>query len=140
MFAPELFRRNLLDDFFEFPFSMSRTAAGTMKADVRETDHSYELEIDLPGIRKEDVKAELNNGYLTVTASASRNDDEKDAGGSYIRRERFSGAFSRSFYVGEAVREDEISAKFSDGVLKLSVPKKEKQPDVDTRKYIAIES
>lgn len=137
MLVPEVFRRNIFDDFFENPFSMAPTNA--MKTDVRESDKGFELAIDLPGIRKEDVKAELNNGYLTVNASTSQNNDEKDSKGAYIRRERFRGTYSRSFYVGEGVTEDEIKAKFADGVLRLEVPKKDAHA-VDTRKYISIES
>lgn len=136
MLVPEVFRRNIFDDFFENPFSMAPTNA--MKTDVRESDKGFELAIDLPGICKEDVKAELHNGYLTVSASTSNCHDEKDKG-AYIRRERFRGTYSRSFYVGEGVTEHDIKAKFSDGVLRLDVPKKDAQT-VDTRKYISIES
>lgn len=137
MLVPEVFRRNFFDDFFENPFSMAPTNA--MKTDVRESDQGFALEIDLPGIRKEDVKAELHNGYLTISASTSRNADEKDNKGAYIRRERFRGTYSRSFYIGEGVTEQDIKAKFADGVLRLDVPKKDAQT-VDTRKYISIES
>lgn len=136
MLVPEVFRRNIFDDFFENPFSMAPTNA--MKTDVRENDKGFELAIDLPGICKEDVKAELHNGYLTVSASTSQRNDDKEKG-AYIRRERFKGTYSRSFYVGEGVTEQDIKAKFADGVLRLEVPKKDAQT-VDTRKYIAIES
>lgn len=136
MLVPEVFRRNIFDDFFENPFSMAPTNA--MKTDVRENDKGFELAIDLPGICKEDVKAELHNGYLTVSASTSQRNDDKEKG-AYIRRERFKGTYSRSFYVGEGVTEQDIKAKFADGVLRLEVPKKDAQT-VDARKYIAIES
>ena len=137
MLVPSVFGRNFFDDFFENPFSMAPTNA--MKTDVRENDKCFTLSIDLPGIRKEDVKAELHNGYLTVSACTAQENDNKDDKGAYIRRERFSGTYSRSFYVGEGVTEEDIHAKFADGVLHLDVPKKEAQT-VDTRKYIAIES
>lgn len=137
MFVPEVFRRNIFDDFFENPFSMAPTNA--MKTDVRENDKGFELAIDMPGIRKEDVKAELHNGYLTVSATTSQSKNEKDNNSTYIRRERFRGTYSRSFYVGEGVTEQDIKAKFADGVLQLDVPKKDTQT-VDTRKYISIES
>ena len=137
MLVPSVFGSNFFDDFFENPFSMAPTNA--MKTDVRENDKCFTLSIDLPGIRKEDVKAELHNGYLTVSACTAQENDNKDDKGAYIRRERFRGTYSRSFYVGEGVTEEDIHAKFADGVLHLDVPKKEAQT-VDTRKYIAIES
>lgn len=137
MLVPEVFRRSIFDDFFENPFSIAPTNA--MKTDVRESDKSFELMIDMPGIRKEDVKAELHNGYLTVSACTCNGNDETDNKGAYVRRERFRGTYSRSFYVGEGVTEQDIKAKFADGVLRLDVPKKDAQT-VDTRKYIAIES
>lgn len=111
-----------------------------MKTDVKESEAGYELDISLPGYKKEDVKAELKDGYLTISASTSQNKDEKDEStGRYIRRERYTGSCSRSFYIGEDVTQDEIRARFEDGVLKLSVPKKEAKPVVEEKKYIAIE-
>ena len=95
--------------------------------------------MNMPGVKKEDVKAELKNGYLTINAAANRNKDEKDSNGRYIRRERYSGSCSRSFYVGDQVTETDIRAKFEDGTLKLLVPKKEEKPAVEDKKYIAIE-
>ena len=109
-----------------------------MRTDVKEKDGSYELDIDLPGYNKEDVRAELENGYLTISASTKNDKDEKDENGKYIRRERFYGHCSRSFYVGDAVTQEEIKAKFENGILKLSIPKKE-APAVEEKKYIAIE-
>ena len=96
------------------------------------------MDIELPGYKKEDVRAELNNGYLTISASKNENRDEKDEKGNYIRRERYSGSCSRSFYVGENVKQEDIHAKFEDGVLKLVVPKEDKKK-VEEKKYIAIE-
>lgn len=138
MFVPEVFRRNGFDDFFDAPFGMGRPSAQVMKTDVKETENGYELAIDLPGIPKEQVRAELHDGYLTVSAETSQNNDEQDENGTYIRRERFTGSYSRSFYVGKNVTEADIRAKFADGVLRLDIPKKE--PAAPEKKYIAIES
>ena len=95
--------------------------------------------MNLPGIKKEEVQAELKDGYLTITASSNTNKDEKDSEGRYIRRERRSGSCSRSFYVGDQVTQDEIKAKFENGTLTMTVPKKEEKPEVPSRKYISIE-
>ena len=139
MFVPSVFRRNVFDDFFDIPFGISRDAVQAMKTDVVERENGYELTIDLPGIRKEDVTAELKDGYLNITATAAQNRDDKDADGKYIRRERFAGSFTRSFYVGEDMREEDIHAKFDNGVLRLNVPKSESKPAVQNKRYIAIE-
>lgn len=139
---PSIFGENLIDDFFEDfarPARRTMNATGIMKTDVKETDGGYELNIDLPGYKKEDVKAELNEGYLTISASTESSNDEKDSDGKYIRRERYSGTCSRSFYVGEDVTQEEIKAKFEDGILKLFVPKKETKNEIPEKKYIAIE-
>jgi HSP20 family molecular chaperone IbpA len=112
---------------------------GLMQTDVEEKDNGYEITMNLPGFKKEDVKGEIKDGYLTVTASTNTNNDEKDKDGKFIRRERYSGTCSRSFYVGEDVTENDIKAKFKDGVLKVTVPKKEAKPAVEESKYIAIE-
>ena len=106
---------------------------------MKESDAGYEIGIELPGYKKEDVKAELKDGNLTISASTNTENDEKDENGKYIRRERFSGSCSRSFYVGEAVEQEDIKAKFEDGVLKVFVPKKEVKPVVEEKKYITIE-
>ena len=92
----------------------------------------------MPGFEKGDIKAELKNGYLTISASSKKNNDEKDKEGKYIRRERYSGSCSRSFYVGEDIRQEDIKAKFEDGILRLSIPKKDAK-EVETKKTIAIE-
>ena len=127
--------------FFRFPFeSYDRGYRnGYMSTDIKDTDQGYELTMNMPGVKKEDVKAELKDGYLTIQASTNQNRDEKDNEGNYIRRERYSGTFSRSFYVGEEVKQEEIKAKFEDGTLKLLVPKKEEKPAVEDKKYISIE-
>ena len=109
-----------------------------MKTDVKETSQGYEVDIDLPGFKKEDVTAKLENGYLTIQASKGLNRDEKDEEGKYIRRERYSGSMSRSFYVGEGMKQEDIRAKFEDGILKLTVPKLDKEA-LEKKHYIAIE-
>ena len=146
MLMPSIFGENLFDDFFsDFvrpvrnAVRYSMPAATAMKTDVKENENSYELDIDLPGYKKEDVKAELKDGYLTINAATKNEKDEKDDSGKYIRRERFYGSCSRSFYVGEAVSQEEIKAKFEDGILKISIPKKDATPEVEEKKYIAIE-
>ena len=141
MLMPSIFGENLLDDFFDFPFRGSYRTTGTdlMRTDIKEKDGNYEITMNLPGVKKEDVKAELKDGYLTVSASSSRNTDEKDEEGKYIRRERYSGSCSRSFYVGDGVKQEDIKAKFEDGTLKLFVPKEAAKPAVEQKKYISIE-
>lgn len=110
-----------------------------MKTDIKDTDQGYEITMNLPGVKKEDVKAELKDGYLTISAVSNSNKDEKDQNGRYIRRERYSGSCSRSFYVGEDVTQEEIKARFENGTLVMTVPKKEQKPAVEQKKYIAIE-
>jgi HSP20 family molecular chaperone IbpA len=140
---PSIFGETLLDDFWGFPMrdNYMRTANtnGLMQTDVEEKGDGYEITMNLPGFKKEDVKGEIKDGYLTVTASTNTSNDEKDKNGKFIRRERYSGTCSRSFYVGEDVTENDIKAKFTDGVLKIAVPKKEAKPAVEESKYIAIE-
>ena len=137
-----LFGESLFDDFFDSfdrPFGalMARPAAQpVMRTDVKESDGKFELDIDLPGFKKDDVKAELKDGYLTVSAVRKAENEEGDAK-KYLRRERYYGSCSRSFYVGEALTQDDIKAKFEDGILKLTVPKKE--PEIPEPSYIAIE-
>ena len=149
MMMPSIFGENLFDDFMNFPFERDfwgrrnplygKNEKNLMKTDVRETDSSYELDIDLPGFKKDEVTAKLENGYLTISASKGLNKDEKDKeNGKYIRRERYAGAVSRSFYVGEHIQQEDIHAKFEDGILRLTVPKKDAK-QVDEKKYISIE-
>ena len=145
---PSIFGESLLDDWFDFPSErdffgshnpvFGKHAKNLMLTDIRETDTSYELDVDLPGFKKEDIKAQVENGYLTISAAKGVEKKEDDKKGQYIRQERFSGACSRSFYVGDNVTEQDITAKFEDGILKLSIPKKDQQ-QVETKKYIAIE-
>lgn len=144
MLMPGIFGESLLDDFmdgFTFPSTERnyvQNTSGVMNTDIKETENGYELDIDLPGFKKEDVKAQLKDGYLTINATNSSSKEEKDNEGKYIRRERYSGSVSRSFYVGENVAQEDIRAKFENGILKLSVPKVN-APKVEENKYIAIE-
>lgn len=110
-----------------------------MKTDIKDTDQGYEITMNLPGVKKEDVKAELKDGYLTISATSNSNKDEKDNNGRYIRRERYSGSCSRSFYVGDQITEADIKARFENGTLTMQIPKKEEKPAVEDKKYIAIE-
>ena len=149
MLVPSIFGENLFDDFMDFPFNddfwgrknplYGKNAKRMMKTDIRETESSYELDVDLPGFKKDEIKASLENGYLTISAAKGLDKDEKDKDGKYIRQERYAGAMSRSFYVGDEVTQDEIKAKYEDGILKLSIPKKEKKPAVEQDNHIAIE-
>ena len=146
MLMPSIFGENLFDEFFDDFVRPTRrvvrynTPSTTiMKTDVKETEGSYELDIDLPGYKKADVKAELKDGYLTISAATNTNNDQKDENGKYIRRERYYGNCSRSFYVGENITQEDIKARFEDGILKIVVPKKEAKPAVEEKKYISIE-
>ena len=155
MLLPSMFGENLFDDFFgfdDFPFwddreekkmekkLYGRRAKNLMKTDIRETDTEYELTIDLPGFKKEEVHASLENGYLTISAAKGLDEEEKEKKtGRYIRRERYAGACQRSFYVGEEVTEEDIRGEFKHGILRLTIPKKEVKPAVEEKKYIAIE-
>mgnify|MGYP000736655383 FL=1 len=143
----------MFDDFMRgFPFFdnsaennvekklYGHNAKNVMKTDIKELEGGYELEIDLPGFTKEEVTAELKDGYLTISAAKGLDKDEQEKEtGKYIRRERYAGACQRSFYVGEDVTEQDIKAEFKHGMLKLFVPKKEAKPAVETKKYVTIE-
>ncbi len=137
MMMPSIFGGKFFNDYFE-PFG-GYTTNGMLKTDVQENEQGYLVTMDVPGIRKEDVKAELKDGYLTVHVSTSSDKEEKQEDGKYIRKERYYGSASRSFYVGEEVTQEDIKAKFEDGTLKLVIPKKEPKPAVETKQYIAIE-
>ena len=145
MLRPSIFNDNLFDNFFEFPFFDDRAerklygsnANNLMKTDIKEHKDGYELEIDLPGFQKDDLQAELKDGYLTISASKQVNKDEKETG-KYIRRERYSGSCQRSFYVGDAITQEDIKAEFKHGILRLFVPKKEAVPEVEERKFVSI--
>ena len=146
MLMPSIFGESLFDDFFDDFTRPAREVVrhntpttNVMRTDVKENEDAYELHIELPGYKKEDVKAQLKDGYMTISAEMSQNNDKKDEDGKYIRRERYYGACSRSFYVGKDVTEEDIKAKFENGILTVRVPKKEKEPKVEENKYIAIE-
>ena len=111
-----------------------------MKTDVKETEKGYEVAVDLPGFKKDEIQLELNDGYLTISAEKGLDKEEKDKKDKYIRRERYAGACQRSYYVGEDITEEDIKAEFKHGILKLFVPKKEVKPAVEEKKYITIES
>ena len=145
MLMPSIFGENLFnDDWMDFGFPevdkalYGKHANNVMKTDVKETDTGYEVDIDLPGFKKDEINAQLDNGYLTISAAKGLDKDEKDKKGKYIRKERYAGSMSRSFYVGEGVTEEDIKAKYEDGILRLVVPKKDAKA-VENKKYIAIE-
>ena len=148
MLMPSIFGEDLFEDLFDLPFYddskvekklYGRHAKNLMKTDIKEMDNGYELIIDLPGFKKDEITAELKDGYLTVSAAKGLDKDEEDKKGHYIRQERYSGAMSRTFYVGEDVKQEDIKAKFENGILSLSVPKPVEQKKVETSKRIAIE-
>ena len=153
MLMPSIFGEDMFDDFMrDFPFFdenagnkiekklYGRHAKNMMKTDIKEQEDGYELEMDLPGFTKDEITAELKDGYLTISASKGLDKDEQEKEtGKYIRRERYAGACQRSFYVGENITEQDIKAEFKHGILKLFVPKKEAQPKVENKKYVAIE-
>lgn len=150
MLYPSIWNASLFDDLMNFDFPMLRTiddtdrklygknASRMMKTDVHEQDDHYEVDIDLPGFKKDEINLDLENGYLTVHAAKALDKEEKDHRGKLIRQERYSGSMERSFYVGDNVTEEEIKAKFEDGVLKLNVPKKD-APKLPEKKTICIE-
>ena len=143
MLMPSIFGENLFDDdWMDFPFERDfwgkKNPLYGKKTDIREHDTGYELDVDLPGFKKDEINVELENGYLTISAAKGLDKDEQDKKGKYIRRERYAGAMQRSFYVGDEVTQEDIKAKFEDGILRLSIPKKDAQA-VETKKTIAIE-
>lgn len=153
MLMPSIFGENLFDDFMrDFPFFDDRDekkvekklyghhSKNLMKTDIKELKNGYELEIDLPGFKKEEIQVSLEDGCLTISAAKGVDQDEQEKEtGKYIRRERYAGACERSFYVGEDLTEADIKGEFKHGILKLFVPKKEAQPVEEKKKYIAIE-
>ncbi len=142
MLMPSIFGENLFNDFWDFPTERSAkhiNSSSLMQTDVRETPEGYAVTMDLPGFQKEDVKGELKDGYLIISAATSKNNDEKDKEGRYIRRERYSGSCSRSFYVGDHVKESDIKAKFENGTLKFTIPKDDESPKVEEQRLISIE-
>ena len=145
MLMTSIFGENLFnDDWMDFGFPevdkalYGKHAQNMMKTDVKETDDSYEVDIDLPGFKKDEINAKLENGYLTISAAKGLDKDETDKKGKYIRKERYAGSMSRSFYVGENITQDDIKAKYESGILRLVVPKVEKK-EIENNRYIAIE-
>ena len=147
---PSVFTENLFDEMFDDMFNnvmpmvagrrnplYGKHSKNLMKTDVRETESAYEMDVDLPGFKKEEVQVQLENGYLTISASKGLDRENEEKKGRYIRQERYMGQCSRSFYVGEALEPKDVSATFEDGILKLSFPKapEKKEPE---KKTIAI--
>ena len=152
MMMPSIFGENLFDDFdswFDAPVEKrffgkknplyGKHAKNLMKTDVREKKDSYEVDIDLPGFKKDEITAELKDGYLTISAAKGLDKDEKDKEGKYIRRERYAGNMSRSFYVGKHVTVEDVHPKYESGILSFSVPKEEAKPVEEKKHYISIE-
>ena len=151
MLMPSIFNDNLFDDFFDFPFYDDKAdrkiqrklyghhAGNLMKTDIKEKKDGYELEIDLPGFKKEDVKIQLKNGYLNIQATREEKKDEKDEKGKYVRRERYTGTCNRSFYVGPNIKHEDIHAKYENGILHVTFPKEETKKEVEEKKFIAID-
>ena len=149
MLMPSIFGESLFDDdWMDFPFDRDfwgkknplygKRAKNLMKTDIREHDGGYEVDIDLPGFKKDEINVDLEDGYLTISAAKGMDKDEEKKKGRYIRRERYAGAVQRSFYVGDALTQEDIKAKYEPGILKLSIPKKDAKA-VETKKTIAIE-
>ena len=146
---PSIFGENLFDEFFDDDFPIipmrsmrnplyGKNAKNLMKTDVRETDNTYELDVDLPGFKKDEVQLDLKDGYLTISAAKGLDKDQEDKKGKYIRQERYAGACSRSFFVGEEIEPRDVSAKFEDGILRVSLPKRVKK-ELPRNSAIAIE-
>ena len=151
-YLPTVFGENLMDVFDDFARNLFRGfgnvdhalygkhAQNVMKTDVKETDKGYEVDVDLPGFKKDEIKVSLEDGYLTIEAAKGLDEDEQEKKtGKYIRKERYAGACQRSFYVGDNLTQEDIKGEFKHGILTLNVPKKEAKPAVETNKYIAIE-
>ena len=153
MLMPSIFGEDLFDNFMkDFPFFDDNTESNVekklygrrgknlMKTDIKETEGGYELEMDLPGFTKDEIKVSLENGYMTISTAKGLDKDEQDKkSGRYIRKERYAGSCERSFYVGEDITEEDIKGEFKHGILKLFVPKKEAKPAVEQKKYVSIE-
>ena len=129
---------NMFDDMFRDPFFTNSNNTKLMKTDIQEKDNNYILDMDLPGYEKEDIKAQLKDGYLTITAQKNTSNEDKDEEGNYIRRERYCGKCSRSFYVGDSIKEEDIKANFNNGILELTFPKEAEQK-AEEMKYITID-
>ena len=137
MMIPRRHDFDLWDEMFRDPF-FTESESKLMKTDIKEKKDKYLIDIDLPGYEKEGIKVEIQDGYLTIHAKVNKeeNDEEK---GKYVRKERYTGECSRSFYVGDNVKEEDIKAKFVNGTLKLEIPKKEDKKELPEKKYIPIE-
>ena len=127
---------NLFDDMFDDSFF--RSYNGYMKTDIKEVDNQYVLDIEMPGFNKKDISVELNDGYLTISGNKSTNNDEKDTKGNIIRQERYTGSYSRSFYVGDSIKKEDIKANYDNGELKIYLPKTTTK-EVENHNYIPIE-
>lgn len=149
MMMPSIFENSLFDDFmddFSFPgfwnadrASYGKQVKSLMKTDVKETDNGYEVDMDLPGFEKDEIKLQLNQGYLNISAAKGVDKDEKDKDGKYVRRERYVGSMSRSFYVGDNVTEEDIHPKYENGILSFTLPKQEQRAVEEKNHYIPIE-
>lgn len=146
MLRPSIFGDNLFDNFMEdFAFPdvdralYGKKAKNMMKTDVKETEEGYEVDIDLPGFKKDEIQIQLENGYLTISAAKGLDKDEKDKNDKYVRRERYAGSMSRSFYVGSHVTEQDVHPKYENGILSFTVPKEEKKAAEEKKHYISIE-
>ena len=144
MLMPGIFGEDLFDDWMRLPVeretrNYTNRTADLMKTDIKDKDGNYELSIDLPGFNKEDMKIQLKEGYLTIQAARTDNRDEKDENGKYVRRERYTGRCSRSFFVGKTIQQEDVHAKYENGVLKVTFPKEETKKEVEEKKCISIE-
>lgn len=150
MMVPSIFNDNLFRDLFDDDFYMPMMpdmsdvdkklyggrAAHEMKTDVKETEKGYEVAVDLPGFKKDDVTVELNDGYMTITAAKKVGNDKKNKEGKYIRREHYAGTMSRTFYVGDQLTENDIHAQMNDGILTLQIPKMEEKKQVEDKRHL----
>ncbi|MDC7292097.1 Hsp20/alpha crystallin family protein [Butyrivibrio sp. DSM 10294] len=149
MLAPSIFEENFMDDLFGFPYMKDfenmekklygRKASRMMKTDIREKDNNYEVVIDLPGFKKEEIEVELNDGYITISAAKGLEKDGNDKKGKLLRQERYAGSMQRSFYVGENIEKDDVEATYRHGVLTLTIPKKAQEKKLPEKNLIAIE-
>ena len=148
MYMPSIFGESLFDNMFPFDEKFftekkdplyGKNVSRLMKTDVRETEKTYELDIDLPGFKKDEIQMELKDGVLTVSAAKGLDKDEEDKKGNYIRKERYAGSMSRSFYVGKHVTVEDVHPKYENGILSFSVPKEEAKPVEEKKNYISIE-
>ena len=136
MLVPRRNSFDIFDDFFDEGF-FPKKERNLMKTDIREKKDKYVIDIDLPGFEKENISLSLNNGYLDISAKAEKEENSEDEE-KFVRQERFYGECSRSFYVGEDITEEDINAKFNNGILKIEIPKKEKQEKLPESKQIEI--